>query len=475
MAITSNLPVDDVAPSTVLLHFFISGESRALLAASTYTRDYLQPYPRTRTYAHTLSHPKPPAIDSTRVLSRYAALLSTHVAILRLMILTVSRYHDLPSRRLVLEVLEALSRFDVFYKAAVTILVEASAKAVQESSRVAATDRFVLLTWANKLCALWLAREEARTDAEHALWLALVECQAGLLNALLADQQARHRVQKAAMASVRRTVREAAIIQYYADNVWLAKQKPPRYVAVALSPFFARALTLDDVDQAVAPVLEKMLLRSPEIALSALQELTLAVSFDASTMFKSRWLAPLTTQLVSTSEAVRVDAAAAFTALVERSREQAVVETIVAEFMAPLVAGKVTTWLHRQIYYEQLAKFAGRFASIDVMLLNNAVTMLAKENNDTALEPLIALAVKMLFLQTTSNDQQQQQQQAADETSPAKAMTLLIKGLEHSKPAVRQAWYKALGHAMPDTLVLDQSSLVSALPDLLGVLLKAAL
>jgi hypothetical protein len=156
----------------------------------------------------------------------------TIVTILRLLTLTISRYQDIQSRRLALEVLEVLSRFDVFDKAAITILNEISAGATQESAsyvlvsinrviiaindndvnrafRVAATSRFVLLTWTNKLCTLWLSRiEETASDTSNALWSSLVEYQASLLNALLADQLARRRVQKAAIASVRRTIRQ---------------------------------------------------------------------------------------------------------------------------------------------------------------------------------------------------------------------------------------------------------------------------
>jgi hypothetical protein len=37
---------------------------------------------------------------------------------------------------------------------------------------------------------------------------------------------------------------------------------------VALSKFFSQSINQEDVYQLIAPVLEKMLLRSPEIALS---------------------------------------------------------------------------------------------------------------------------------------------------------------------------------------------------------------
>ncbi|KAI9591473.1 armadillo-type protein [Syncephalis fuscata] len=407
-----------------------------------------------------------------------------------------------------MEVLEALSRVEGFDNVATAILVEASAKAGQESAIVAATDRYVLLTWANHLCSLILLRSSKDGDndksikVDETIWQSLVDCQASLLNALLVDQLARRRVQQAAIASVRRTLRQhvkdaplwiqsllnkvtpahrnlallgivldvvgnkvenkTAIIQYYVDTVLSAKQKLPNYVSTALSGFFSQALTIEDTQQLIVPVLEKMLLRSPEVALASLQELTHAVSFDVSTMFKDKWMNPLKTQLVSTSEKVRADAAAAFVTLIQKSDDEEVIEAIVKDLLSLLTTGKVSTWGHRQIYYTQLSQFMDRFDHIDDVLLQGAVTMLPKENNETAFGSLVQLVVKGVFLRASTDN--------GDVNKTA--IQALSKGLENTKPALRQAWYIALGQSALTQSISPESSLAHHLSDIIAILIK---
>ena len=108
----------------------------------------------------------------------------------------------------------------------------------------------------------------------------------------------------------------------------------------ALSGFFSKALTLEDTQQLIAPVLEKMLLRSPEVALASLQELMHALSFEVSALFKDKWLTPLKTQLVSTSEKVRTDAEAALCTLIEKSQDETTTQAVVKDFLDLLTTGK---------------------------------------------------------------------------------------------------------------------------------------
>jgi hypothetical protein len=70
----------------------------------------------------------------------------------------------------------------------------------------------VLITWVNKIVEIFLKKVCPPASEDLACWKQLVEMQALLLSALLADKNARRRVVAAALASTRRVIAQVRIV-----------------------------------------------------------------------------------------------------------------------------------------------------------------------------------------------------------------------------------------------------------------------
>ncbi|KAF7728036.1 translational activator of GCN4 [Apophysomyces ossiformis] len=423
--------------------------------------------------------------------------------LLHLVFLTYTRYHDRASRLAILDVLRELNNWnaEVFQKTFVPALIKEAEKIGKRTNTgdcvSPAADRFILLTWIDLLvtCVLDAAGPSAKSSN---LLSMLLNGQALLLDTLADDNK--KTISKSAFVEVRRCMRQNAssipvlmdlamanaqtctpsyrnavligvmvdtslrlkiksidgkqmvheakskLTDYYLKNVISSRTAIGIPAMDAFRDFLHYEVSKEDFLKDYVPVLEKMMLRSPEIVLLALSRVVSALEFDPSSIFSEKWLEPLLNHLRSTSAVVRQGATAFWDSLSSVCHEVEHLTKVVTETTKALTSGKVSSPEHRVVVYNALSSLA---QSIEPIISQKALegyfTMIAKESNEQAMSAAIDGVGRHLTVIIYDDEYCAAHKDVVDKT-----VKVSSEGLATTKPLARKSWALAVGNSLWD-------------------------
>ncbi|CEP19550.1 hypothetical protein [Parasitella parasitica] len=430
--------------------------------------------------------------------------------LLHLMFLTISRYNDRASRMAIIEVIKELNNWNapVLQKAFVPVIAREAEKFGKRNSAgecvSPASSRLILLNWVNVLVTCVLKEVSVETAKTNALFSTILNAQAVLIDSLVDDS--RKSIGKSAVADVRRTIRlnasaipvlidvalanaqtctpsyknavligtivdvglrlktrsdgkamiekaEPCLTEYYLKNVVSSRTAVHPAALDAFNDFITQIITKDKFEADYLPVLDKMMLRSPEVVLLALAHITPAFSFDPSTVFASKWLDPLVNHLRSTSPTTVKGAKALWEALAVACHETDSLIKVTESVTKLLTSGKVNSWEHRVIMYNALSSLAqAADPAVSQKALEGYLNMLAKEAHEQAMAAAVDGVGRHLTVLIYNDEFCLAHKEFVD-----KAVKTSADGLSAGKPLARKRWANAVG-----TMVWDHKDSTSA-------------
>ncbi|KAI8084473.1 armadillo-type protein [Halteromyces radiatus] len=412
----------------------------------------------------------------------------------------------------------------LFQKTFAPVLAREAEKTCKRSMNgecvTSSSDRFVLLTWVNTMVSFVLENNNDDMTTSAQLLGFVVNAQALLIDSLAGEEDLSRKkpssIWRSSLSQVRRTIREHAtqiprlfdtalansstctpsfinavligiiidvslhlknmdgkslfitkeerknqLIDYYLKNI-ISSRIPVRHAAmISFNGFIHAAVSETCFQDQFLPVLEKMMLRSPEIALQALACIISSFSFDPSSLFANKWVEPLSNHLRSTSAAVRQGAMALWRALAKESQDIPLLIKVTQHVTTPLKQGKISTPEHRVVLYQALADLAQtNDANLSHTVLTegffNALTGNKKDTNETATIHAIQGAGKHIAV-VLYNDAYCQENKSLMET----IIKVMTEGLVSPKATIRSQWASVVGltyweHQQPSITLADQ-------------------
>ncbi|KAK9766674.1 translational activator of GCN4 [Basidiobolus ranarum] len=444
-------------------------------------------------------------------------------SLLRLIFLTYPRYQDHASRRAILKVYTELFKWnsEALLKAA-NIAFMREVDAVNKRSgdfgtfTTSETSRFIILTWVNHFISLIASSFDSDVDSlkKSTYWAAFIKYQAILYDGLLASK--RKGIKKGVTADVRRVIRKypnfieaylsqavstsltpscrvialvgtivdvslrlasvkrdvvenqkEAIIKLYLTGILSSKQVIPAFVSESLRDFFFNFIDEEEFKKQLVPTMERMLLRSPEVALSAISHVVDSVNFDLGELFSGTFAKPILSSFQSSNIKVRNDAISLFKQLSLRSQSESNLSSVAQEMIKMITSGKVSSADQRTTFYECLS---GMITSpiVSIEILDKLGPQVAKESNENVATILIGSLGKQLeSIVSLSSDQITQQ----IKDSVDNFMKLLLAGLKSTKPNIKKSWTLVCGSAVWKSKDLEQNILSSYAPAFMKLLL----
>ncbi|EMC96009.1 hypothetical protein BAUCODRAFT_24971 [Baudoinia panamericana UAMH 10762] len=173
---------------------------------------------------------------------------------------------------------------------------------------------------------------------------------------------------------------------FYVREILGSKVQLPPWIATALNDFFAVFLPKDDVEQLLAPPIEKALLRAPEIALNDLVSpliLSLPDSIDLTSVLVVNLLKPLLSNIKSSNQTIREGAIRTFEAVASRCHDSTLLSKAMDDILTPLRTNKLPSADQRALHAQMLIAL---LHNIDTCgkIAQGLVTIAAKETNEHA-------------------------------------------------------------------------------------------
>ncbi|KAG2194137.1 hypothetical protein INT47_004207 [Mucor saturninus] len=424
-------------------------------------------------------------------------------SLLHLIFLTIARYRDRASRHAIIEVIKELNNWnpEVFQKVFVPVIAREAEKCGKRKPTgecvSAASDRFVLLSWVNVLFTSVLKQVTIEQAANNALFASILSAQAVLIDSLVDD--GKKTIAKSAVADVRRTIRlhadaipvmlqvalanaqtctpsfknavligtivdvslrlknredgpvmiknvEHQLTEYYLKNIVSSRTAVHAAALDAFHDFVQSNITKEKFEAEYLPVLDKMMLRSPEIVLQALAHLTPAFSFDPSSIFASKWLDPLLNHLRSTSPTTVKGAKAFWEALAAACSDRDSLIKVAEGVSKLLTSGKVNSWEHRVIMYNALSSLAQvAEPAVSQKALEGYFAMTVKEAHEQAMAAAVDGIGRHLTV-LIYNDEFC----AAHPDFVQKVVKTSTDGLSSAKPLARKRWANVVGNTVWD-------------------------
>ncbi|OBZ65072.1 Translational activator GCN1 [Grifola frondosa] len=441
--------------------------------------------------------------DELLVLARHGDLsLSQILDVFKLLTQTYPRYVDAASREAVEAVGVALVRRDELRgtpegepnesKFGVTEQIlgwmsHEVGKFSKRASSHAAADMFVLLGWC---CGLYVACLQSNPEfTSSRCWEVLVGVMASLVDMLLdPSTRTKHSIQKSSLVRTRRALRskpeqlpvimrtllrlaktqslsvvpllgisvdvtirlknvkddnlkkvdpqiKSEILNFYANSMLMSRVPVPSHASAALHDFVRTSVTEDDFAGTILPAMEKALLRSPEISLNVISYFFTAYSHPVQDDVFKKILTPTLNSSRSTSHVVRMNAAALFKVLIQKSAGEGNVLHAVNEVLAVPKAGKTAGAEHRVALYSMLGSVTPS-ALVSETIIQTMLPLLAKETHDAAIVVSTSSITPHLVFCLNANT-----------VLPEDVMSLVVREMNSSKPAIRRAFCSLVGDA----------------------------
>ncbi|KAL3466284.1 armadillo-type protein [Aspergillus heterothallicus] len=229
------------------------------------------------------------------------------------------------------------------------------------------------------------------------------------------------------------------IIAYYIKELISSKSAPPSHIASGMSDFFESFVTYEDITSEIVPPLEKAILRSPEVVFTRLVPSlfsSLPEGIDLSEILHARLLKHLLSSMKSNNPAIRQGALESFVSILSKSKTESLLLKIVGEVIGPLKTQKITSPEHRATYAQALASVAP-LADISKEIVQGFVPVFARESNEPALEQEIKAFSKHLSHLISSRIK------ISDDVINA-----IVKGTAEKKIPFRKLWQLNVGEAV---------------------------
>ncbi|KAL3473614.1 armadillo-type protein [Aspergillus californicus] len=230
-----------------------------------------------------------------------------------------------------------------------------------------------------------------------------------------------------------------ALIAYYTKELVASKSAPPPHIASGMSDFFESFVAYEDITAELLPPIEKAILRSPEVVLSALVPSlfsALPQDIDLSEVLHTRLLKHFLSSMKSNNPVIRQGALDSFGSVLSKSKSESVLLKIVGEVVSPLKTQKITSPEHRAIYAQALSAVTPT-VDISKEIVQGLVQVFARESNEATLEQEIKAFSKHLTHLIQSKVK------ISDDVVNA-----ITKGSSDKKIPFRKLWQLNIGEAL---------------------------
>lgn len=229
-------------------------------------------------------------------------------------------------------------------------------------------------------------------------------------------------------------VREAkpVILQFYLTHIVSSKTLLAPHIPAALDRFIANELTDEDISKSIRPTMEKMLLRSPEVALPIVRSCFEAFSGDTAVHLQALRPSILSASR-SSSANTRQGSVDLFRVLASKCRDEATTKATVDELLATLKGGKTSSPEQRASLFAMLAEVRPS-ASLSPAIAEGVSALLAKESHEGSMQAAARALKEQLgwCLET-------------DVEIAASIAAAINKEVQNAKPPLRKAVCLALG------------------------------
>ncbi|KAH6566502.1 hypothetical protein BASA60_009434 [Batrachochytrium salamandrivorans] len=212
------------------------------------------------------------------------------------------------------------------------------------------------------------------------------------------------------------------ILMFYSKSILTSK-------TVSLGPFIADYVDEVSYQTYVISAADRLLLRSPEVALKVLDHFTRYVSFDVGVVFREKFADSLLNQFKSSNEVIRHDAAAFYRTLSQKSSKDTdllgVVDIIVKAMSD-----------HRVLFFSMLAHLPSTSAALSGKIISVIPSLVAKESNDLVMVAALSAFGNHVSAYLSHNK--------CDAQVIAGASFFLISGIKDLKSGVRKAHLSAI-------------------------------
>ena len=224
------------------------------------------------------------------------------------------------------------------------------------------------------------------------------------------------------------------ILAFYSTQFVASKTVVPEHSLRAFDDFVAYQVTDDDLASTLRPQLEKMLLRSPEVALPIATRLFTAVKVDVGPHAKPL-LNPVISASRSSNAATRTKASDFFSALSNRIRDDdAAKATVAEELISILKGGKAATPEARTSIYLMLTSLEPSEAAQSSTVVEIVASLLAKEAQEASMHAAVSCIAHHLRWLLSQ-----------DKVPAASVSTALAKEMQNAKVPIRKAVCLAIG------------------------------
>ena len=231
--------------------------------------------------------------------------------------------------------------------------------------------------------------------------------------------------------------RKDEIMTFYSTHILSSKVAVPTYRSTAFSTLLDRYLDLPTLKDKLLPIIERMLLRSPEIALPILSSLISSNDLDISTILPGKILSAILSASKSSNAETRSKAVVAFRSLVNhRLSDGSILLAMITEVLALPKTGKTASAEHRVALYYMLGDVKPSDA-ISTYILDTSIPLVGKETNEAVLQIMkTTLSAHLGYIMTSTA------------ILSASASNSLVKDLNSSRLPVRRALSELVGESL---------------------------
>lgn len=224
------------------------------------------------------------------------------------------------------------------------------------------------------------------------------------------------------------------ITTYYSTNILSTKVALPPHVPLALQEFLANFVTEDVLVGKLIPTAERMLLRSPEIALTLTADLIDSCKVDISSIIPAKLVPAVLSASKSSNAETRAKSILLLKAIVRKTSSPEALAKLATELLALPKTGKTASAEQRVALYTMVSALPEAAASV---VVDTLPPMVAKEANEAALNALAAALGNHLAAVLVS-----------DKAVAAASATALAKELASTKLPTRRAVSNSVGTAI---------------------------
>ncbi|CAH7688084.1 armadillo-type protein, partial [Phakopsora pachyrhizi] len=221
------------------------------------------------------------------------------------------------------------------------------------------------------------------------------------------------------------------ILQWWVKKVLGSKTPLPIWTTSVFEDFCKRVITSDDFSQHVSSAASKLLLRSPEVSMPALNLFMKMTPGSVGPATQKDFFPVLVSAVKSSKSETRETALSFFKTLFE-DEDSDVLAKVVEEISLPLKTGKTSGSEHRAALITMLA-FIKPGQSFSPMLIKLFCDLLVKETNENALSALsLAIQIHLKFLLNSGIN------------FDSSFIQAISKAMQDSKPLIRKAACQAI-------------------------------